>query len=173
MNILNLLVSWYLIAPSGINQSVESHPIHVSICELRYNEANSSFQVSLKIFIDDLEVAIKKEGYPPLGLGSGTDNEDTQTYLASYLDKYFYIDIDGKKLTPHLEGKEVSEDFLAVWCYLDFTATVSRGQKCTITNRVLLDMYSDQRNIMDIRMSKTQSTHTIFDPFDNSWSYTF
>ncbi|MEP6646775.1 MAG: DUF6702 family protein [Saprospiraceae bacterium] len=176
MNFLYLLITSFLLTSTGASltsSGSKTHPIHASICELRYNEGESSFQVSVKIFIDDLEVAIKQEGYPPLNLGSDKENEDAKTHLAAYLDRYFQIVLDGKKLEARFSGKELSDDYLAVWCYLEFPAAVSRGQKCTITNRVLLDLYSDQRNIMDIKMSTTQSTHTIFDPSDSSWSYTF
>jgi hypothetical protein len=81
--------------------------------------------------------------------------------------------MDGHKLVSKFVGKELSDDFLAVWCYIEFPTTVSKGQKCTISNRILLDLYSDQRNIMDIRMNSTQKEYTIFDPSNSSWSYTY
>ncbi|MFZ1676273.1 MAG: DUF6702 family protein [Saprospiraceae bacterium] len=153
--------------------SVDAHPIHASICELKYSEKDAAFQVSVKVYIDDLEVAMKNEGYPPLNLGATLENELTQEYLASYVDKYFTITLNGHKLVSKFVGKELSDDFLAVWCYFEFPATVSKGQKCTISNRILLDLYSDQRNIMDIRMNSTQKEYTIFDPSHSSWSYTY
>jgi len=143
------------------------------MCELRFNKESSSFEVAIKIFIDDLEVAIKKEGYPALNLGSNKENELAEEHLASYLDKYFSIEIDGKKWTPHFVGKEISEDFQAVWCYVEYSGDISKAQKCTLTNRILLDIYSDQRNIMDIRMSKSHKAYTILEPGRSSWSYTF
>ncbi|MBK9984917.1 MAG: hypothetical protein IPP15_21565 [Saprospiraceae bacterium] len=151
----------------------DEHPIHASICELKYSEKDAAFQVSVKVYIDDLEVAMKNEGYPPVNLGATTENTLAQEYLASYIDKYFTITQDGHKLTSKFVGKELSDDFLAVWCYLEFPATTSKGQKYTITNRILLDLYSDQRNIMDIRMNSTQKEYTIFDPSNSSWSYTY
>ena len=156
----------------GVSPSI-AHPIHVSLCELRYNEEAASFQVSLKIFIDDLEVAIKKEGYPPLNLGAATESELTQQNLAAYIDKNFFIELNGHKVESHFVGKELSDDYLAVWCYMEYPATISKSEICTITNRVLLDLYTDQRNIMDIKMNSTQKEYTIFDSSTNSWSYTY
>ena len=140
---------------------------------MKYNETASAFQVSIKIFIDDLELAVQKEGLSPLHLGSKKENESTEINLAAYLNKYFTIKLNGQNLDTKFVGKELSDDFLAVWCYIEFPATISKGQKYTISNRVLLDLYSDQRNIMDIRMNSTQKEYTIFDPSNSSWSYTY
>ena len=149
------------------------HDLHVSMCELKYDDVSSSFQVSLKIFIDDLDKGVIKEGYPALNLGSGKESELTDEHLISYIDKYFSIEIDGKKLSPTFIGKELSDDYQAVWCYIEFPAEISKAQKCVLTNRILLDIFSDQRNIMDIRMNSTQKAYTILDPDHPSWSYTF
>lgn len=170
MNFLLSIFSYLLITPI---LSTDAHPIHASICELKYSEKDVAFQASVKVYIDDLEIAMKNEGYPPLNLGATSENELTQEYLASYVDKYFTITLDGHKLASKFVGKELSDDFLAVWCYIEFPASVSKGQKYTISNRILLDLYSDQRNIMDIRMNSTQKEYTIFDPSNSSWSYTY
>ncbi len=173
MSFLFYFLSLRLLSPTTDTWNSEAHDIHVSMCELRFNEESSSFEVSIKIFIDDLEMAIKKEGYTPLNLGTTKENELTEEHLASYLDKYFFIEIDGKKLSAHFVGKEISEDYQAVWCYVEYSAEINKAQKCTLTNRILLDIYSDQRNIMDIRMSKTHKAYTILGPGHSSWSYTF
>ena len=149
------------------------HPVHLSMCELRYNDQASSFQVSLKIFIDDLDVAVKKEGYEPLNLGSAKENALAGEIITSYLDKYFFIEIDGKKLLMHYLGNEMSEDFLAVWCYIEYKADLSNAHVCKLTNNVLLDLYGDQRNMMDIKMNKSHSAYAILSPGESTWSYTF
>mgnify|MGYP000924569866 FL=1 len=81
--------------------------------------------------------------------------------------------MDGTGLMAEYMGKEISEDFLAVWCYVQFPAQASHGKKCTVSNDILLDMYEDQRNIMDLRMSKSHKDYTIFQPGQSTWSYTF
>jgi len=143
------------------------------MCELRYNESSSSYEVALKIFIDDLEVGIKKEGWSPLNLGTKNENELTEEHLISYINKYLTIDVDGKRWSPQFIGKELSEDYQAVWCYLKYQGDVSRAKKYVVTNRILFDIFEDQRNIMDIKMNKTHKAYTILDPDHPSWSYTF
>jgi hypothetical protein len=167
-----LICGLLAIRPSEVPAG-NTHDIHISVCELRYNEVSGAFEVSIKIFIDDLELALSKEGAPGLFIGTPKELKEANTYIADYLRKHFSIDIDGKRLTPDFLGKEISEDFLAVWCYVEFTAQVSRAAKCTLTNDILLDLYDDQRNIMDIRMNKSHKDYTIFQPGRSTWSFTF
>jgi hypothetical protein len=150
-----------------------THDIHVSLCELRWNEDSDAFEVSLKVFIDDLELALGKQGLSGLYIGTPKEAKEANSRIADYISKHFSINIDGVKLTPEFVGKELSEDYLAVWCYFQFSTDLQHARKCVISNDVLLELYDDQRNIMDIRMDEAHKAYTIFQPGNHSWSYTF
>ena len=162
-----------LCAPGILVRAGEEHSLHLSLCELRFNESSSTFEVAIKIFIDDLELAIEKEGIKGLKIGADKEDELVDEHIAAYLDKYFIIDVDGNKLKGHFLGKEISDDLIAVWCYVEFPKKSSASKKCTLTNKVLLDIYDDQRNIMDIRMSKSHKDYAIFEEGKSSWTYTY
>ena len=151
----------------------EDHDIHLSLCELRYNEASSAFEVAVKIFIDDLEKAIEKEGASHLQIGSDQEDALADEHIARYLDKFFSITVDGTRLKPEYLGKEMTDDRLAVWCYVEYSKDVHGALSCTFSNRILLDIYDDQRNIMDIRMSKSHKDYTILESGKSTWSYKF
>ncbi len=153
--------------------ATKAHDIHVSLCELRWNEESGAFEVSVKIFIDDLERALGMEGAPGLFIGAPKESKEANEYIASYLRKHLTIDIDGTRLIPDFLGKEVSDDFLAVWCYIEFPAKLSHSKKCSLSNDILLELYDDQRNIMDIRMNKSHKNYTIFQPGRTTWTYTY
>lgn len=153
--------------------ATKAHDIHVSVCELRWNEESGAFEVSVKIFIDDLERALTKEGAPGLFIGTPKEIKEANEYIASYLQKHLTIDVDGMRLSPDFLGKEISDDLLAVWCYVQFPAKLSRSKKCTLSNDILLELYDDQRNIMDIRMNKSHKDYTIFQPGRTTWTYTY
>ena len=50
------------------------HDIHVSVSEVTWKSESASFEVSIKIFIDDLETGLTKEGQGT-GLQIGTEKE--------------------------------------------------------------------------------------------------
>lgn len=147
------------------------HDIHLSICELRFNEKSASFEVAIKIFIDDLEKAIQQNGPGNLRIGTSQESSTADEAIAYYLDRNFTIEIDGVKLKPDFIGKEITEDMLAVWCYIEYPQLITSGKKCLLSNNILLDIYEDQRNIMDIRMSKTHKDYTILASGKNTWVY--
>ncbi len=149
------------------------HDLHVSICEMRWNEESSSFEVSIKIFIDDLELALSKDGISGLSIGTSTEVTNANDYVLGYLQNHFKIEMDGYPLDPVFLGKEISEDFQAVWCYVEFPAKNGHAKKMTLSNDLFLELYEDQRNIMDIRMSKSHKDFTIFQSGHTTWSYTF
>ena len=154
-------------------QAVADHDIHISLSELRFNEESQSFEVAIKIFIDDLELALKKEGATDLRIGTDRESELAEESIISYLNKHFTIEVDGKKLAPQFIGKEITDDMLAVWCYVEFKKQPGRSLKCILSNSILTDVYSDQRNIMDIHMSKTHKDYIILESSRTSWTYTF
>lgn len=167
-----LLCFLFISLPSRASSPV-IHDIHVSLCELRWNEDSDAFEISLKVFIDDLELALSKQGVSGLYIGTEKETKDANTRIADYINKHFKITVDGAKLTPEFLGKEVSEDYQAVWCYFQFPADLFQARKCTISNDVLLEIYDDQRNIMDIRMDESHKAYTIFQPGNSTWNYTF
>lgn len=150
------------------------HDIHLSMAEIRFNEATSSFEVAIKIFIDDLELAIEKEEQVS-GLKIGTEKEATNAdaFIASYLAKHFTISVNGALLIPDYLGKEVTEDLLAVWCYVEFPQKGPAARSCILSNNILLEVYQDQRNIMDIKMNRSHKDYAILERGRNTWSYTY
>lgn len=149
------------------------HDIHISLSEIRWNETTSAFEVSIKLFIDDLELALGKKGVTGLAIGTDREAAGANDHIAAYLSQHFKIELDGQLLTPRFHGKELSEDIIAIWCYVEYPSPAGPARRCAITNDVLLDLYDDQRNIMDIRMSKTHKDYTIFQPGRCTWTYTY
>ncbi|MDQ3015558.1 MAG: hypothetical protein M3R25_02395 [Bacteroidota bacterium] len=167
------LIAFIMASFAVVANANNDHDIHLSMCELRYNEQSSTFEVSIKIFIDDLELALKKYGVSNLRIGTPDESEIAEEHISTYLNQQFTIDIDGHRITPTFVGKEVTEDMLAVWCYLEYKTDVSRDSKCILSNRVLFEVHDDQRNIMDIRMGRSHKDYTILDSTHTTWNYTF
>jgi hypothetical protein len=172
---VKLLLSLFFLCHSPAARAVVdlTHDLHVSVCELRWNEEVSTFEVSIKIFIDDLENALRLDGAPDLRIGTASENSEADKYLVAYLKKHFKISLDGHLLQPDLVGKEVTDDFQAVWCYVEFLSEIKIPKKCSLSNSILLDQFDDQSNIMDIRMNKSHKAYTIFQRGRSTWNYTF
>ncbi|MEO5907496.1 MAG: DUF6702 family protein, partial [Saprospiraceae bacterium] len=90
-----------------------------------------------------------------------------------YLNQHFSIEVDGRKLDAQFIGKEITDDMLAVWCYVEFKKQPGRSSKCILSNSILTEVYADQRNIMDIHMGKTHKDYIILESARTTWTYLF
>lgn len=158
---------------AGHDLRARPHPVHLSLCELRLNGATRSFEVSVKIFIDDLEATLGNDGYADLRIGTDRESAATDPAILQYLKKHLRVEIDGLALGPVLHGKEVTDDYLAVWCYLEFPGLSAGARNCKVTNDILFERYEDQKNILDVKMSATHKATTILEPGRPSWQYSF
>ena len=59
----------------------------------------------------------------------------------------------------------MSEDLAAVWCYLEIT-DVEFEHNFKVENKVLMELYADQRNIVKVKLDKNIKEHFLFDPSD-------
>jgi len=125
------------------------HPFHVSVTDIVHNEESQSLQVSQRIFIDDLEQALKQfhkleyvDTYNP-------DNIDwLDSLIGSYLTDKVYIRVNNKDLKFNYLGSEVEGD--ARWCYYEVQGIESVSE-AEVTNITLMEMFNDQQNIVHFK----------------------
>lgn len=130
-------------------QANVAHKFHMSKSLIEYVESEKAIQITMHLFIDDLEVAMKKEGWDHLFLCSEKEDPKADEYLAAYFEKFFAIELNGEKAPYHFLGKEVSEDILGVWCYMEIE-NVAPFKSIEVMNKALLDVFEDQKNIISI-----------------------
>lgn len=126
------------------------HDFHVSKCLVEYNEAEEALQVSLYVFVDDLEEALRQQGHDNLKIGTSKEDPRAEDYLSEYLCSKFLVEVDEEVRNVSLLGKELSEDFMAVWCYLEITG-VKAPKELTLTNAVLMEIFDDQTNLVTVK----------------------
>ncbi len=128
-------------------QSKELHKYHVGKCLIDYNREEQALQVSLFMFLDDLEAALRAQGADHLFLCTEREVEKAEVYLERYLTKHLEFVINDIPQPYVFIGKESSEDLLGVWCYVEVTE-VSNMKKISFRNDVLMEIYDDQKNVI-------------------------
>ncbi len=129
--------------------SVADHDFHVSKCLVEYNKTERALQVSMHIFIDDLEEALRRQGADQLFICTEREAAEAETHLQRYLEQNFRLQANGEPVAYEFLGKEISDDLAAVWCYLEVT-NVDHLEQLTVTNRMLTEVYDDQKNIVSV-----------------------
>ena len=145
------------------NPPIADHEFHISKCEIAYNEADQAIQISLHLFIDDLEEALAAKGFKNLAIGMDEETAKAEQHIADYLAEQFEISINGEQHTYSFLGKELSEDLQAVWCYLEIE-NITSVEQLTVRNQILTQTFDDQKNIISIRSSaKGRKGYFLFD----------
>lgn len=160
---LFLLVSqlWVSVTPKVIVSSA-LHDIHVSRTEVNYDTQTSSVQVTVHLFIDDLEKSLVRSGHKALKLGQNNEATQADDAIAHYLEQHCILIEGGKNLKPTFIGKELSEDQIAFYCYLEYPIN-GLAKELGIKNNILTELYSDQKNMVFITKNKKRVASFLFD----------
>lgn len=131
-----------------ISLFLQLHPIHLSVTEVNYSVKDKTFQITSRIFIDDLELSIraakKENDLNLLEPGSGRKTEDL---AAEYLLKHLKVKIDGKPVVLQFLGSEVED--VALICYVE-TAVVKKFRTIEVMNDVIQETHADQSNLVHV-----------------------
>jgi len=139
-----------------------AHDFHLSRCEINYETASGDIQIASHIFIDDLELALEKTGVRSLFICTPKESEKANGAIEAYVKQKLSIYVNGKKLIPVMLGKEASDDLMAVWCYFEIPGYKDVHQ-VKIENKILTEVFNDQKNIVDITVDKRKKGFAIFD----------
>lgn len=147
-----------------------NHDFHLSNSQLKYKESSQVLQLSVKIFIDDLETALAERNVEGLYIGTEKESEDSAIYVNEYLQDVIIISLGVDTLRSEFIGKELSEDLSAIWCYLKFENVTS----CTdlnVTNSILTEIFDDQKNIFSFSTEEGRKDYFTFDSKDKVKSF--
>lgn len=123
-----------------------THDFHTSLTEMRYNAKSKSFEISFRIFTDDLQKALSATNQNRKFVVENNDKNDA--FVEAYIRKHFIaINPKNQKFSFQYIGKEKEGE--ATWIYLEMPVNESfNGVK--IQNDILLDMFEDQTNIINL-----------------------
>jgi hypothetical protein len=134
------------------------HPIHLSVTEVYENEKSGRIEISTTLFMDDFARAIHYESYEKQIQQGKIRPEDL---MLRYIKEKLRIQVNGQPASFRLLRTENNMD--AVTCYLGIEPGVKSVQKLYIENRIFLELFDDQRNLVQIALGENQSGAVQFD----------
>jgi hypothetical protein len=125
------------------------HDFHTSLTEMRWNAAANSYEITVRVFTDDLTKA--------LGTVSSVDllEEKAERATERYFKKHFAF-VKGKdvRFATYI-GKEVDTD--ATWLYFELNGAKELGEY-QILNTIFLELFDDQSNLLNIINGENRHT---------------
>ncbi len=137
-----------------------AHPVHITVTNIEPNTQKGVFEVSCKIFSDDLEKAVLFYTGVHINITQNKPVNNINELLHQYITSKFSIIINDKNIPPQkikLVNYFMVND--ATWIYLEFPIT-NKIKTLSIQNDLLNHLYPDMTNLVIINWGNKQQGFT-------------
>lgn len=131
------------------------HKYYVSLCEIEFIKEKQSIQITLGVFIEDLEFTLNKNSGKQLNLGSKIEVGNIDYYYKKYLNEHLQISVNGKNQPYKFIGKEYDGDIVRF--YLEINS-IKELKSIEVTNNILIQEFDNQKNIVKIKVKDFNKT---------------
>lgn len=142
MTLLFLILTAFL--PKG---ETAIHEFYVGLTEVVYTEESETYQVTMKLFTDDLEKGVYLSSGDSIRLGTRLEHEKADSLVFAYIRDKFQLSDSGKKPFK-LEFVGVETEFDVTWVYME-SPVMKPSTSLGVYNEVLMEVYSDQTHIVN------------------------
>ncbi|SNR37321.1 DUF6702 family protein [Lutibacter flavus] len=132
------------------------HKYYISLCEIEYVESQQAVQITLGMFIDDIEYTLNQDNNTELKIATKNEVSTIDEYFENYLNTHFKISINNKIQGYTYIGKEYDDDIVRF--YLEIT-DIRKLNSIEVTNTSLIKYFDQQQNIIKIKANKKNKTY--------------
>jgi len=131
------------------------HKYYISLTKVDYITDKKSVQVTLKFFLDDIELALENRYEQPLELATKYENDQAGKLLEIYVRQKFKIWINDKEYSYNYLGREYEDN--EIYFYLEIE-NIEAISSIAVQNSMLFEEFEDQQNYIKINVGSTQKT---------------
>ena len=131
--------------------SFSAHKYYLSLTQIEYRSELKSIQVTINVFMDDIEVAINKDYNIDLQLTTKKELKNNDVYFEKYLKKKLFFKVNNTTKEFNYIGKEYDGDL--VYFYLEIE-NVESLNSLEIVNKVLTTHFPKQENLIKTKVHK-------------------
>tara|TARA_B100000214_G_scaffold64646_1_gene42717 strand:+ start:436 stop:912 length:477 start_codon:yes stop_codon:yes gene_type:complete len=138
---------------------IYSHQFFLTTTEVRLSDNQESLEITIQTFTHDVEALLKNANFNLANLGSEREDGKIDDFIIDYLSNNFIIQDHYWRYL----GKKIDGDFTLFFLEIDKFDSPS---SVAVFNTIFMDMYSKQKNIMNVYGTKNvqSSTMTIEEP---------
>lgn len=149
--------------------SIKKHPFYLSVVDIKYETKQKALQVSVRLFTNDLEDALRKTNKKNIDLLNPKIKSEMDSVLFHYIKERLQISLNSKGQTLTYIGYEKEEE--SIWTYLEIKKT-ALPKKINITNKLLYDFLPQQINIIHAEINGVKKSSKITNP-DSKIEFSF
>jgi len=123
------------------------HPLHLGLLAIEIKPDEQKVEGVLKVFSDDLYNSVLYEGF----------QDTTAESLNLYLKNNLKISLDKESLVISI--LKISSEELQTVIY--FESLMNKGEQLTIENRLILNLFDDQKNLVTIKQKSKEKGYIL------------
>lgn len=124
------------------------HPLHLSVSDIYHNQEKNTLEISQRLFVDDLEDAIRKETGGKADILQPKDPELLSQIIGKYVLQHFSVYLNKEEAPLRYLGYELEEE--AVWVYLEVPG-VREFKTISVRNTSFFELFDDQLNLINVK----------------------
>ena len=136
------------------------HPVHVSITNINLNSELNTAELSFQFFTDDFIGLILSDMGKDEPISQKKDvKEENIEDVSNYIFSMFAIKINNEtELSFDYKDKKQNEE--SIWIYYTGQLPKGRIETITLVNKLMLDLYPDQTNLVILDLNGTEKGYT-------------
>ncbi len=135
--------------------AVPTHKFYVSITKIEYVKEKNSLQIITKIFIDDIEVALRERFGQDISLATSKETETADNDLKQYILQNLKIKVNGKNTQLRYLGKEYETDMVVAYLEVEPITSI---KTIAIENKILMEIFPEQQNIIHLKTANNRKS---------------
>ena len=137
-----------------------AHKFYVSVTNISFSEDDSAFQITSRVFIDDLDKLLKERYGIEAKLATPNEAKIADEYIEKYFRTKFLVEFDGEVVQYNFLGKRYDND--VVICYLEITdVDLSKIKTMSVQNEVLTDLFDEQKNVVHVKWKDNKKSFVL------------
>lgn len=142
-----------LVLPFMANDT--AHEYYVSVTQIEYVKEKQTIQCISRIFIDDIEKALRERYDESIVLAGDTEPKELDVYIERYLRSKIELIVNDKSMPFKFIGRKYDDDIMM--CFFEIEG-VTEISKFEIINRLFFDIYPKQQNIIKAKINGTSKS---------------
>lgn len=131
--------------------SFSVHKYYLSLTQIDFKSETKTVQITINVFMDDIETAINKDYNIDLQLTSKNELVNNDIYFKKYLKDKLLFKINQNIKSYTYLGKEYEGDLVYFYLEIKDVATI---KNFSITNKILLQHCPKQQNLVKYNIGK-------------------
>jgi len=132
-----------------------THKYYISLTKIDYIKEKKSVQITMRFFIDDIELTLQNRYKIELELDTKQENKKANFYLEKYIGQKFKITINEEDKELNYLGKEYEND--VVYFYLELE-NIDEINKIEVQNNMLMEEFEEQENYIKLNINNKKKT---------------